>query len=36
MGFNPFRQQRHTLVDIVLVIGTLAVTAALVIWALSG
>jgi len=37
MGFNPFRPQRKTAVDIALVIGTLLIATALVAWAgLSG
>ena len=37
MGFNPFRQQRKTAVDIAIVAGTILVAVALVLWAaLSG
>jgi hypothetical protein len=37
MGFNPFRAQRKTAVDVALVIGTVLITVALVLWAvLSG
>jgi hypothetical protein len=37
MGFNPFRAQRKTAVDVALVIGTILVTVAVVLWAaLSG
>jgi hypothetical protein len=36
MGLNPFRQQRKTAVDVAMVIGTILVTAALVLWALTG
>jgi len=34
MGFNPFRQTRTGLVDIVMVVVTLLIAAALVVWAL--
>jgi len=33
MGFNPFRVRRRSAADIVLVVVTLAVAAALVVWA---
>jgi hypothetical protein len=33
MGFNPFRVRRRSTADIVLVVVTLAVAAALVVWA---
>lgn len=37
MGFNPFRPQQKGFVDIAMVIGTILVAAALVLWAvLSG
>lgn len=36
MGFNPFRKQRRSLVDIAMVIGAIAVTIAGLIWAISG
>jgi hypothetical protein len=36
MGFNPFRKRRRTALDVVLVIITIAVTAALVVWAAAG
>jgi hypothetical protein len=37
MGFNPFRQQRNTVVDFALVAGAILLTVALVLWAaLSG
>jgi len=37
MGFNPFRPQRKDLVDVMMVVGTLLVAVALVLWAiLSG
>ncbi len=33
MGFNPFRPQRKDVVDIVMVVGTILVAVALVLWA---
>jgi archaellin len=36
VGFNPFRQQRHSGVDVVIVILAVVVTAAVVAWALLG
>lgn len=36
MGFNPFREQRRTLADVVMVVLALAVTLALVAWGLFG
>ncbi len=36
MGFNPFRQQRRTLVDVALVVGFAAIIMAFVLWALWG
>jgi hypothetical protein len=36
VGFNPFRQQDRSVVDIALVVGTIVVTLALVLWALLG
>jgi len=37
VGLNPFREQRKTAVDIILVVGTLIVIAGFVAWAaLSG
>jgi hypothetical protein len=33
MGFNPFREQRKDLVDIAMVVGTILVAVALVVWA---
>jgi hypothetical protein len=36
MGFNPFRPQRRDLVDIAMVIGTLLIAGALVLWAVQG
>jgi hypothetical protein len=36
MGFNPFRQQRRSNADYLMVAAALVVCAALVIWALLG
>lgn len=36
MGFNPFREQKRTAVDVALVIGALLLTAAAVLWAVAG
>ena len=36
MGFNPFRVRRRSTADIVLVVVTLTVAAALVVWAARG
>jgi hypothetical protein len=36
MGFNPFREQRRTTVDVVLVVVFLVITAALVAWGFLG
>jgi hypothetical protein len=33
MGFNPFRRHRRSAMDVVLVVVTIAITAALVVWA---
>lgn len=33
MGFNPFRDQRKDLVDVVMVVATILVAVALVLWA---
>jgi hypothetical protein len=33
MGFNPFRRQRTTLLDVAMVAGTILVAVALVLWA---
>ncbi len=35
MGFNPFRPQRKTIFDVLMVIGALAAAAAVVVWALA-
>lgn len=36
MGFNPFREQRKTAFDVVMVVGALALTTGLVLWAMFG
>lgn len=36
MGFNPFREQKPTTTDVLLVIVFVAVTAALVAWGFLG
>jgi len=36
MGFNPFRKQRKTAVDVVLVVGFIAVTIAFLLWGFFG
>ena len=36
MGFNPFRKQQRRAADLVMVVGAIAVTAALVAWAFLG
>ena len=36
MGFNPFREQRRTVLDVVLAAVALAATLALVAWGLFG
>jgi hypothetical protein len=36
VGFNPFRQHRHSGVDVAIVILAVLVTAAVVAWALLG
>ena len=36
MGFNPFRQQRRSNADYLMVAAALVVCAALVLWALLG
>jgi hypothetical protein len=36
MGFNPFRQQRRSAADYVLVVAAMVVIAALVVWAFLG
>jgi hypothetical protein len=36
MGLNPFRERRNTVFDVVMVVVALAVTAAVIIWAIAG
>ena len=36
MGFNPFRPQRTTVADVAMVVITLVVTTALIVWAFLG
>lgn len=36
MGFNPFREQRTSLLDVLLVAGAVVLTLALVAWAFFG
>lgn len=36
MGFNPFREQKRTTADVLLVVVFVAVTAALVAWGFFG
>ncbi len=36
MGFNPFREQRTNAFDVALVVVAIAVTTALIIWAIVG
>jgi len=36
MGFNPFRKQRKTAFDVVMVVATIVIAAALVVWAVVG
>jgi len=36
MGLNPFRQHRRTPADYLMVIGAIAVSLALVLWAFLG
>ena len=36
MGFNPFRSQRKDLVDVAMVVITILVAVALVLWAALG
>jgi len=36
MGFNPFREHERSFLDIFLVVAALAVTAAVVAWAIFG
>lgn len=34
MGFNPFRAQRTTAFDVAMVVGTILIAVALVLWAI--
>jgi hypothetical protein len=36
MGFNPFRKQRTSMVDLAMVAGTILIAVALVLWAATG
>lgn len=36
MGFNPFRPQNPSVLDVVLVVGFAALTVAVVLWAFFG
>lgn len=36
MGFNPFRKHERRAADLVMVVGTVLVTGALVVWAFMG
>jgi hypothetical protein len=36
MGFNPFREQRNTVFDVIVVVVALAATAAVIVWAIVG
>ncbi len=36
MGFNPFRPQSKSALDVAMVVGALAVTLGVVLWALFG
>lgn len=36
MGLNPFREQRVDIIDLVLVVLAIALTVALVAWAVTG
>jgi hypothetical protein len=36
MGFNPFRRQATNRLDVVIVVATLGVAVALVLWAILG
>ena len=36
VGLNPFRQQRKTTIDVVLVVGFVLVTVAFVLWGFFG
>jgi len=36
MGFNPFRSQQSGLADVLMVVGTVLIAVALVLWAITG
>lgn len=36
MGFNPFREERHSRFDVAMVVAAIVATLALVVWALFG
>jgi hypothetical protein len=36
VGFNPFRDQRRTALDLALVVGAFALAFAAVLWAIAG
>lgn len=36
MGFDPFREQERSVLDVAMVVGAIAVTVGLVVWALVG
>lgn len=36
VGLNPFRQQRKTVIDLILVIGFIVLIAAFVLWGFFG
>lgn len=36
MGLNPFREQRKTAFDIAMVVGAIALTIGIVLWAMFG
>lgn len=36
MGFNPFREEKHDVFDVAMVVVALLVTLALVVWAFIG
>ena len=36
MGFNPFRKQRRSTLDIAIVVGFIALTVAVVLWGFFG
>ena len=36
MGLNPFREQRKSAMDVVMVVGAIALTIGVIAWALMG